>query len=135
MIIQANQAFEVRDSKLGVLSLKYGEIKSGVDDEWMNHSFFKGLVDDGLVVFYKDSKDTTAEAAQKDAKAKSIESEEDNELNRLIDEAREKAKIEAEQVTITHGYDKNKSERILKEYTDAAINKAKEDYEASKKAK
>lgn len=130
MIIQANQAFEVRDSKLGVLSLKYGEIKSGVDDNWMQHSFFKGLVDDGLVVFYKDTKDTTAEAAQKDAKAKSIKADENAELNRLIDEAKNQAKIEAEQVIATHGYDKNKSERILKEYTEQAIKKAKELYEA-----
>lgn len=132
MIIQANQAFEVIDRKLGVLSLKYGEIRANVDEGWNNNDFFKALVADGLIAYYSDSKDATAEKAQKEAKAKSEKAEEDTELNRLIDEARAKAKSEAEQVIATHGYNKNKGDRILKQYTEDAIKAVKEKYAAEK---
>lgn len=135
MIIQANQAFEVRDKHLGVLSLKYGEIRSNVDEGWNNNDFFKALVADGLIAYYSDSKDATAEKAQKEAKAKSVKAEEDTELLRLIDEAKAKAKADAEQVIATHGYDKQKSDRILKQYTEDAVKAAKEKYEAEKAEK
>ena len=132
MIIQANQAFEVRDRALGILSLKYGEIRAGVDEGWNNNDFFKALVADGLIAYYSDTKDITKEKADKEAKAKSIKSEEDTELLRLIDEAKAKAKADAEQVIATHGYDKQKSDRILKQYTEDAVKSAKEKYEAEK---
>lgn len=135
MIIQARQAFEIKDKVLGILSLRYNEIRTGVDEKWKGNSFFSALMSDGLIVYYEDDKSKTVETANKKAADKQEAKIEKTELDRLIDEAKAKAKRDAEEVATTQGFDKMKADKLLKTYTEKAISEAKETYEKSKKVK
>lgn len=132
MIIQAKQAFEVRDKNLGILSLRYNEIRTNVSEEWKNNSFFASLLADGLVIFYEDTKDSTVEGKEQEAAEKAANKEAATELDRLLDEAKNKAIHDAEEVAITQGFDKTKAEKVKAKYIKQYQAEAKEKYEAEK---
>lgn len=134
MIIQAKQAFKIDNPKLGKLEMKYLEIRSGVDENWKTDGFFKALLNDGLITYYEDDKSNTVEQADAESKKAQVSKEERTELDRLIDEAKAKAAFDAGEVSKTQGYDKVKSEKTLKRYTEKYVAQAKEDYEKSKQA-
>lgn len=119
MIIQARQSFRI---ELGdeVLEMRNMDIAT-VDDKWAQHPFLQALLNDGKVIYHIDIKDKAVESANVKAKEKSLELENSQELNRLIDQAKETARQKAEQVAQQQGLDEKNKKALVKKYVDEAI--------------
>ncbi len=128
MIIQARQAFKCQDKILGELTLKYLEIKSGVDEAWKNNEYFQLLLKDGLIVYFEDNKDATLEKKVKESKQQKVDKEENTELTRALDEAKAKAIFDAKEVAKTQGYPKDKADEVQKTYIERYTKEVKEKF-------
>ena len=130
MIIQARQSFRIEQGD-EVLEMKNMDIAT-VDDRWAEHPFLQGLLKGGKVIYYIDNKDKTVETANKKAKDKAVEQEEANELKRLIDQAKETARLEAEQIAQTQGLDEKHKKALIETKTAEAIKKVQEELKSKK---
>lgn len=124
MIIQARQSFRIEAGD-EVLEMRNGDIKT-VDDKWEKHSFLQALLNDKKVIYYVDKKDSTVEKANAEAKAKAIADEQAQELNRLLDQAKETARQQAEQVAQQQGLDVKRKNALIKTYVDKAVKETTE---------
>ena len=130
MIIQARQSFRIQEGD-EVLQMRNLDIKT-IDDKWEQHPFLQALLKDGKVIFYVDRKDSAVEKANAEAKAKSVAEEEANELKRLLDEAKETARQNAEAIAQTQGLDEKSKKALVKTKVDEAVKLTTEEYKKSK---
>lgn len=126
MIIQARQSFRIEQAG-EVLEMRNMDIAT-VDDKWAQHPFLKTLLNDGKVIYYIDTKDSTVEKANQKAKEKAVADEEAQELNRLLDQAKETARQNAEQVAQQQGLDMKSKEALVKSAVDKAVKETKANY-------
>lgn len=130
MIIQARQTFRIEAGD-EVLHMRNMEIKT-IDDKWEKHPFLQALLNDGKVIFYVDRKDDAVEKANAEAKAKSVAEEEANELKRLLDEAKETARQNAEAIAQTQGLDEKSKKALIKTKVDEAVKSTTEEFKKNK---
>lgn len=126
MIIQARQSFRI-EMNGEVLEMRNMDIDT-VDDKWAQHPFLQALLNDGKVIYHIDLKDKVVEQKNKEAKAKAVADEEAQELNRLLDQAKETARQNAEQIAQQQGLDQKSKEAMIKAHVDKAIKETKANY-------
>jgi hypothetical protein len=97
-----------------------------------SHWYFKALCDDGTITFYENSKDETAEEAAKESSDKAAETERKAERQRIIDDVKNAAKIEAENEAKEKGLTAPETKALVKERQKAAVQAAIADIEADK---
>lgn len=128
MIVHARQAVNIYDPNIGRLQLKYLET-ARIDDKWVENSFFCGLVNDGLITYFKDNEKSTAvDEKIKAAEIRQIEAENKNDKQRALDEAIAKARSEAEEVSKIQGYDEIRKESLINNYTQKAVEEVEKQF-------
>jgi len=92
-------------------------------EDVMQHWYFKALCKDGTITYLDDSKDSTVEDAQKTAEAKKAQEAADTERKRLIDDAKNTAKEEAEKEAKEKGLTAPETKKLVVDRQREAIEK------------
>jgi hypothetical protein len=121
MIIQCKKRVEIKqgDKKWSLMPGFIGEVPAWAQEHW----YFKALCKDGSITAI-----VASEEKPKPQIAPSADKE--TERKRLIDEAKNAAKLEAEADALTNGYDVATAHKHLKEKQKAAVAALKAQFDA-----